>query len=232
MQDDSAALEHFSGTVRLFPLPNVVLFPQVVQPLHIFEPRYRQLTVDALADDRLIAPVLLRPGWDADYDGRPAVQPVLCVGRIVAEQRLPDGRFNLLLRGVSRARIVEELPSDKLYRSARVELQAEGALPPADSVRWLREQIGAAVRPWFADDGPAIRQLDKLVKNPELSMGVLCDLLGFAAPLLIEAKQQLLEATEIEERAQLLLQFLQVGQPPPSGQSASKSKFPPDFSSN
>lgn len=232
MKDDSASLEHFSGTVRLFPLPNVVLFPQVVQPLHIFEPRYRQLTVDALADDRLIAPVLLRPGWDADYDGRPAVQPVLCVGRIVAEQRLPDGRFNLLLRGLSRARIVEELSIDKLYRSARVELQAEGALPPADNVRWLRDRIGAAVRPWFADDGPALRQLEKLVQNPELSLGVLCDLLGFAAPLMIEAKQQLLEATDIEERAQLLLQFLQVGQQPPSGKSGAKPKFPPDFSNN
>lgn len=232
MNDDSGFLQEFTGTVRLFPLPNVVLFPQVVQPLHIFEPRYRQMTTDALAGDRLIAPVLLRPGWDADYDGRPAVQPVLCVGRIVADQRLPDGRFNLLLRGVSRAQIVEELPSDKLYRCARVELQAEGLPPSADSTRWLREKIGQAVRPWFPDDGPAIRQLDKLVKNPELPLGVLCDLLGFAAPLLIEAKQQLLETTEIQERAQLLLQFLQVGQPPMPDKPAAKSKFPPDFSSN
>jgi Lon protease-like protein len=233
MKDDSASLEQFNGTVRLFPLPNVVLFPQVVQPLHIFEPRYRQMTVDALADDRLIAPVLLRPGWDEDYDGQPAVQPVLCVGRIVAEQRLPDGRFNLLLRGVSRARIVEELPTDKLYRSARVELQAEGSPPSADSVRWLRDQIGTAVQSWFPDDGPALRQLEKLVKNAELPLGVLCDLLSFAAPLMIEAKQQLLEAVDIHERAQLLLQYLQVSQPPaPTGKSASKPKFPPDFSSN
>ncbi|MBL8794434.1 MAG: LON peptidase substrate-binding domain-containing protein [Planctomycetia bacterium] len=233
MKEDGTSLEHFSGTVRLFPLPNVVLFPQVVQPLHIFEPRYRQMTVDALADDRLIAPVLLRPGWDADYEGQPAVQPVLCVGRIVAEQRMPDGRFNLLLRGVSRARIVEELPSDKLYRSARVELTAEGPTPTPDRVRWLRERIGTAVQPWFPDDGPALRQLEKLVQNPELPLGVLCDLLGFAAPLLIEAKQQLLETTDIEERAQLLLQFLQVNQPPTAGQQpAKKQKFPPDFSCN
>jgi len=231
MNDDSASLEQFNGTVRLFPLPNVVLFPQVVQPLHIFEPRYRQMTVDALADDRLIAPALLRPGWDEDYDGRPAVQPVLCIGRIVAEQRLPDGRFNLLLRGVSRARIVEELSTDKLYRCARVELQAEGTLPAADSVRWLRERIGTAVQSWFPDDGPALRQLEKLVKNPDVPLGVLCDLLSFAAPLMIEVKQQLLEATDIEERAQMLLQYLQVDHPS-TAKAAPKSKFPPDFSSN
>src|SRR6516162_1515926 len=121
MSDDMSALANFGGTARLFPLPNVVLFPQVVQPLHIFEPRYRQMTADALADDRLIAPVLLRPGWEADYEGQPAIYSVLCLGRVVAEQRLPDGRFNLLLRGLSRCRIVQELPGEKLYRSARVE---------------------------------------------------------------------------------------------------------------
>src|ERR1700752_3118620 len=104
--DDAGDLEHFSGTARLFPLPNLVLFPSLLQALHIFEPRYRQMTADALAGDRLIAMVLLRPGWEADYDGRPPVHEVACLGRIAAEQRLPDGRFNLQLRGLSRARIV------------------------------------------------------------------------------------------------------------------------------
>src|SRR5439155_19684170 len=98
MNDDQAALNQFGGVARLFPLPNVVLFPHVVQPLHIFEPRYRQMTADALEDDRLIALVLLQPGWEADYEGRPSVCTMTCVGRIIAEQRLPDGRYNLLLR--------------------------------------------------------------------------------------------------------------------------------------
>src|SRR5204863_9636969 len=101
MNDDSWVLQHFKGTARLFPLPNVVLFPHVVQPLHIFEPRYRQMTADALAGDQLIAPALLRPGWEGDYEGRPATYPVVCVGKIVSEQQLPDGRFNILLRGLS-----------------------------------------------------------------------------------------------------------------------------------
>src|SRR5271166_4788446 len=106
MSDDDSALTDFSGTVRLFPLPNLVLFPHVMQPLHIFEPRYRQLTADALAADRLITLALLRPGWEADYDGKPAIHPVACIGRVVAEQRLDDGRFNILLRGLSRLRVL------------------------------------------------------------------------------------------------------------------------------
>src|SRR5205085_1976564 len=96
-------LKQFSGMARLFPLPNVVLFPQVVQPLHIFEPRYREMTADALADDRLIAMALLQPGWEADYEGRPPIHPICCLGRIFAEKHLPDGRYNLLLRGLTRA---------------------------------------------------------------------------------------------------------------------------------
>src|SRR5215467_7574945 len=120
MNEDLSSLENFGGTARLFPLPNLVLFPHVMQPLHIFEPRYRQMTADALAGDRLIALALLRPGWESDYDGKPAIYPVACLGRVVAEQRLDDGRYNILLRGLSRVRLVEELSQGKLYRTARV----------------------------------------------------------------------------------------------------------------
>src|ERR1700681_1308865 len=116
MNDDSWVLQHFHGVARLFPLPNVVLFPHVVQPLHIFEPRYRQMTADALAGDRLIGLTLLQPGWEAGYAGRPPVHAVGCLGTIVAEQTLDDGRFNILLRGVSRFRVEREVPNTKLYR--------------------------------------------------------------------------------------------------------------------
>jgi len=225
--NDESWLQKFGGTARLFPLPNVVLFPHVVQPLHIFEPRYRQMTADALADDRLIAPVLLRPGWEADYDGLPAVCPMLCIGRVVAEQKLTDGRYNLLLRGVRRARIVEEVATDKLYRSARVQLQADGPAPPAAAAKLLLRQLTAAIKPWFPADGPALEQLDKLLSG-DLPLGVLADLLGFAVPLAIEAKQSLLEETSVQQRVELLLRHLQGGHPPERGER----KFPPTFSSN
>src|SRR5438270_6273997 len=122
MSDDPGALTEFNGTARLFPLPNLVLFPYAVQPLHGFVPRSRQMTRDALAADRLIAMVLLRLGWEADYEGRPPLHPVACLGRILAEQRLDDGRYNLLLRGLRRVRIGAEIAGDTLYRSAHVEL--------------------------------------------------------------------------------------------------------------
>src|SRR5205807_1511805 len=83
----------FDGHARLFPLPNLVCFPQVVQPLHIFEPRYRAMTEDALAGDRRIALVLPRPGWETDYDGRPSVHSIACLGKIVAFALSLDAEF-------------------------------------------------------------------------------------------------------------------------------------------
>ena len=118
-------------TIPVFPLPTVVLFPNVFLPLHIFEPRYRQMVDDALNGDRIIGMVLLRPGWERDYDGRPAVYPVGCAGVITHAERLPDGRFNIVLRGMEKFRITGE-EGGKAYRLAHVEPVPE---PAAESVR-------------------------------------------------------------------------------------------------
>src|SRR2546426_2231703 len=91
-----------SDLLPLFPLPNVVLFPNVFLPLHIFEPRYRDMVALALATDRLIGMVLLRPGWEGNYEGRPPVFPIGCSGVITHVERLDDGRYHLVLRGVDR----------------------------------------------------------------------------------------------------------------------------------
>src|SRR5262245_19142930 len=119
MSEAFSPLAGFSGTARLFPLPNLVFFPQVMQPLHIFEPRYRQMTADALAGDRLMALVLPKPGWEADYAGTPALHAIATLGTIVADQKLEDGRYNILLKGLSRIQIVQEIPHSKLYRKAK-----------------------------------------------------------------------------------------------------------------
>ena len=83
----------------LFPLPHVVLFPNVFLPLHIFEPRYREMVADAITGDRMIGMVLLRPGWEQDYEGRPPVYPIGCSGLITHVEQLADGRYNIVLRG-------------------------------------------------------------------------------------------------------------------------------------
>jgi len=107
-------------SIPIFPLPNVVLFPNVFLPLHIFEPRYRQMVDDALKGDRIIGMVLLRPGWEAAYEGRPPVYEIGCAGVITHAERLADGRFNIVLRGMEKFRIAGE-DSGRPYRLARVE---------------------------------------------------------------------------------------------------------------
>ena len=105
--------------IAIFPLPNVVFFPHTLLPLHIFEPRYRQMLADCLAGERRLAMALLRPGWEADYDGRPPVHSVAGAGEILGSAMPPDGRSNIVLRGLGRTMIEDELPSPKPYRIAR-----------------------------------------------------------------------------------------------------------------
>src|SRR5436190_11566243 len=97
-----------SDLLPLFPLPNVVLFPNVFLPLHIFEPRYRELVADALAGDRIIGMVLLRPGFENNYEGRPAIYDVGCAGVITHSQPLADGRYDIVLRGMEKFRVTAE----------------------------------------------------------------------------------------------------------------------------
>jgi Lon protease-like protein len=106
--------------IPLFPLPNVVFFPRMPLPLHVFEPRYREMVRDALRGPRLIGMALLRGEWQADYAGRPPIFATGTVGQIVRIDELPDGRFNIVLRGLKTFRIREELAPTHAYREARV----------------------------------------------------------------------------------------------------------------
>ena len=126
-------------SLPVFPLPNVVLFPNVFLPLHIFEPRYRDMVADALSGDRLIGMVLLRPGWEGDYEGRPPVYPIGCAGLITHHEQLPDGRYNIVLRGLEKFRVLDEDDSHS-YRLARVETVDE---PPVEA---QRDEMRAARR--------------------------------------------------------------------------------------
>src|SRR3954467_2118477 len=121
-----------SDLLPLFPLPNVVLFPNVFLPLHIFEPRYRDMVADALSSDRMIGMVLLRPGWDRDYDGRPPIYSVGCSGVLTHNERLADGRYNIVLRGMERFRIVEE---DHALSSRRAVIEPLRESPPDPAER-------------------------------------------------------------------------------------------------
>lgn len=115
---------NFGRPMPIFPLDQVTLLPQQVLPLHIFEPRYRQMVEHALDGAGQIAMAVFdADAWREEYHGRPAVRPAVCVGQIVQHEKLEDGRYNLLLQGVCRARIVgeDEPGGGRLYRTALLE---------------------------------------------------------------------------------------------------------------
>src|SRR3954469_21701812 len=137
-----------SELLPLFPLPNVVLFPNVFLPLHVFEPRYREMVADALPSDRMIGMVLLPPGWDRAYEGRPPIYPIGCSGVMTHVERLPDGRYNIVLRGLERFRVLEE-DHERSYRRAVVEPLHETALSrdDRDVVRSHRTKLETMLAP-------------------------------------------------------------------------------------
>jgi Lon protease-like protein len=132
-------------SIPLFPLPNVVLFPNVFLPLHIFESRYRQMVADALDGDRIIGMTLLRPGYEAEYEGRPAIYSIGCAGVITHSQPLGDGRYDIVLRGIEKFQIRSEDHS-RPYRIGHVDGISE-MIPPDESVplRHQRQRLEAVL---------------------------------------------------------------------------------------
>jgi Lon protease-like protein len=222
------SLECFSGVVRLFPLPNLVLFPYTIQPLHIFEPRYRQLMEDALNDDRLIAMALLQPGWEEAYQHKPPIYPVVCVGQIAAEDRLDDGRFNLLLKGARRARVLQELQTDRLYRTAQVSLLNDTPVQSPASEQALCGGLRAELEAGYAQQLDTLVELRRLLDSG-LPLGALCDVIAFAIPLEVGVKQELLAEVCVKKRAGRLIALLRDER---GHQARADAKFPPEFSTN
>jgi Lon protease-like protein len=191
--------------IPLFPLPNVVLFPNVFLPLHVFEARYRDMVADALASDRLIGMVLLRPGWERDYEGRPAIYPVGCTGVITHVDRLADGRYNIVLRGVERFRIVSEDHSQR-YRRAAIEPLPERALGAGDleAVREQRAKLEALLAPTVAKTGADPRTASAM--GDEDLVNALAQYLDLDR---LE-KQALLEQPCLRSRAESLVELLEM----------------------
>src|SRR5207249_411342 len=122
--DPSRSAAIMNEKLGVFALPRVVVFPGATLPLHVFEPRYRALVPDALAGDRQFALALLKPGYEASYEGTPDVYPIGCAGRVGNVVTLPDGRFLLTLTGTQRVEYLE-MTRRKPYRRHRVRYLAE-----------------------------------------------------------------------------------------------------------
>ena len=194
-----------SDLLPLFPLPNVVLFPNVFLPLHIFEPRYREMVSDALQADRLIGMVLLRPGWESSYEGCPPVYAIGCSGVITHVERLDDGRFNIVLRGMERFRIVEEERS-RLYRRAMVEPLPECGLTPGDRdvVRHQRAKLESLLAPAVGTSENDPRTTAAM--SDEDLVNALAQYRGLE-PL---EKQALIEQGSLRRRAESLVELLEM----------------------
>ncbi len=227
VQDD---LKLFTGEAPLFPLLNVVLLPQTWLPLHIFEPRYRAMIADALDGDRLIAMALLHPNQELAYESKAAkIHQVVCLGRIAVEEKLPDGRFNLTLRGICRARIDSELDTDQPYRTAELTLLSDfyPSEPTIDRRHRQRELFSGAteILPELQSD-PLLHQL----LDAEIPLGVLCDVLTHSLGLSPLDAQMLLEESDVDVRSDLVLNHLRSKKR--SLAAGINSGFPPAFSRN
>jgi uncharacterized protein len=184
-------------TLPIFPLPDVTFFPHTLLPLHVFEARYRAMVMDALARDRRIAVVRLKPGFESGYAGKPAVHAVAGAGEIVSWERLATGRFNILVKGEWRVQLESERPSDTLYRI--VTARRLDDVPPTDDVSAVLTRIRAACG----------RLLHALERPPDLldsalaegqAPGVIADRIAAGVVPDADLRQELLETLDVSRR--------------------------------
>jgi hypothetical protein len=196
MDIPAAALDDLA----VFPLPGMVLFPNALLPLHIFEPRYRAMMTDVLAGSRLLAIAHLRPGFEPEYERRPPIHDTVGVGRVLTADRLPDGRFNIMLRGLARARIERELPPERAYRQVQGRLLRDDlSSRPQQLETRHRELIALCDR--LADSVPpesaaSLRQLVRVVESP----GGCADVVASALVRDAAVRQTLLELLDPADR--------------------------------
>ena len=187
----------------IFPLPGLTLFPHTLLPLHIFEGRYRAMVSDCLARDRRLAVVGLKPGYEAAYDGKPAVYAVAGAGEIIQWERLATGRFNILLRGDCRIRIHAELPADTLYRVVRASV-LEDEIPEGDDplARETQRVTGACLE-LLKTQGQLSPQVEEALRSAS-GPGVVADQIASAVIPDPGLRQELLETPDVRRRLERL----------------------------
>ena len=183
--------------VPIFPLPEITLFPHTLLPLHIFEARYRAMVSDALARDRRICMVQFRPGYEANYAGKPEVNAIGGLGEIVSCKRLANGRYDMVLRGETRVRIVREQPSDTLYRVVLAE-RIDDVAPAAD-VSPVLARVRAACRSILEVLGRPPDLLDAALAEGQ-EPGVIADRIAAGVVPGGDVRQALLEMPEVDLR--------------------------------
>ncbi len=210
--------------VGLFPLPNVVLFPAQSLSLHVFEARYRRLIADAIANDLVLAIPRLTPGHDAEYYGAPPVLQVCGVGKVSEYVRLPDGRYNIVVQGLGRVRLVEELRSQS-YRMARAEPLPD--LEPKDqlTVETLRTELSKRLQRAAPHLPSSAADLRKRLESEETA-GVVADIVAGTLVENPDDRQALLEERDPCRRMSWLIAHLHALGAKAMGSSVSSAERP------
>ena len=193
----------------VFPLPNAVFFPGTLLPLHVFEPRYRAMVAHAMETEQRIGIALLKPGYEAEYHAEPPFHDVIAVGEVVMLRMLPDGRSNLVLKGLGRARVLEELETPHEFRVARVQVQ--GAELSGQQGRELARGL-ATVRQLFGTVVARVPQLNvqdaDAIFAADADPDQVIDAIASAVPAEPVRKQEMLEELNLVRRAELLASVL------------------------
>ncbi|MGB0760730.1 MAG: LON peptidase substrate-binding domain-containing protein [Rubripirellula sp.] len=232
--------DDFDGRVRLFPLPDLVLFPHAMQPLHIFEPRYCEMLSEALAGDHLIAMSTLTGGHAVSMVSEPTIASTICLGRIISHAEVEEGRHNLLLVGVRRARIVHELDAGRPFRMAKVDV-LDDIYPPTGAK--ARGQLKSELLEAFGEVIPASvnsqQNLHDLMAG-QMGLGPITDIISYTLPFSVEEKLQLLGDADVDSRAAHLVRLLKSGSIDLQSDAGlgfssvgkKNQEFPPPFSLN
>src|SRR5262245_33121528 len=196
--DKASSSDTLPPTIPIFPLEVTMLFPGVPRPLHIFEPRYRAMVADALKGNRIIGMTTLKPGYEADYQGRPPIYEIGCAGVITDVEELPGGRFNIVLRGLVKFRVTGEDQS-RPYRLAHVDALPE-VLDDAGraQLRTQRERLESLVTQGGDSKVP-----------PEMPDEQLVNMIAQYLPVGHAERQALLELKDVLLRSQALIDLIE-----------------------
>jgi len=187
-------VESAAAALKVFPLPSIVLFPGMMLPLHIFEQRYRELLKDCLQSDKVMVLAQLEPGWERHYADRPRLRPIACAGIVVWQQAFPDGRYNIIVHGAVRVRILEELAPRKLYREvqARVIPDPVQVAPEEEQLRQAVLELSGRLPQPFGDS--------LLQSAARTRGGSLADAVAAIVVSDVERRQQLLGELDVPQR--------------------------------
>lgn len=202
--NEDISLKNFSGILPIFPLTNVVLFPHIILPLHIFEKRYQKLLQNAMAGEKYIGMAVLKPGWEENYEGNPDIYSHACLGKIVKHEPLENGRSNIMLLGVKRV-FIEEIISPRPYRTAKVKLvQDKPKEFNPNKINSTQDKLLELYGEIVIEYARSKRQFPT-ISNLEMNFNQLTDVMAASAGLSVEEQVALLQENDPMKRAERII---------------------------